>query len=322
MSLGLLALLDDVAAIVRMSAASLDDIAAHAAKAGAKSAGIVIDDTAVTPGYVVGFSPERELPMIWRIAVGSLRNKIVFLLPAALALDALAPWAIVPLLMAGGLYLVFEGAEKVHHALWPHAPDGEPGAHAQALATGAPDAAALEEAQVKGAIRTDFILSAEIMALTLATVAEAGIVTQAAVLAAVGALITAAVYGVVALIVKADDAGLSLVRRGGAWAPVGRLLVTGMPKVLEVLTVLGTAAMLWVGGGILVHGLAHFGLGGIERALHAAGHGIGHALGAAEGFVAWLVQAAGSGAVGLAAGFGVIWAMERIAALRGGEAAH
>jgi uncharacterized protein len=322
MSLGLLALLDDVAAIVKLSAASLDDIAAHATKAGAKSAGIVIDDTAVTPGYVVGFSPERELPMIWRIAVGSLRNKLVFLLPAALALDALAPWAITPLLMAGGLYLAFEGAEKVRHALWPHAPEAEPGAHARALATGAPDAAALEEAQVKGAIRTDFILSAEIMALTLATVAEAGIVTQAVVLAAVGALITVAVYGLVALIVKADDAGLSLVRRGGALAPVGRLLVTGMPKLLKALTVLGTAAMLWVGGGILVHGLAQFGLGGVEHALHSAGEGVGHAVGVAEGFVAWLTQAAGSGLLGLAAGFGVIKALERVDALRGGASAH
>jgi predicted DNA repair protein MutK len=321
MSLGLLALLDDVAAIVRLSAASLDDVSAAASKAGVKAAGIVIDDTAVTPGYVVGFSPERELPMIWRIAMGSLRNKLLILLPAALALDWLAPWAMTPLLMVGALYLVYEGAEKVRHALAPHGDDGHGGEHAEALATGAPDAAALEEAQVKGAIRTDFILSAEIMAISLSTVAESPVVTQAVVLAVVGVLITAAVYGLVALIVKADDAGLALVRRGGSAARVGRALVTGMPKVLEVVTVVGTAAMLWVGGGILVHGLAQFGLAGIEHALHDLGHGVAHALGVAEGFVAWLVQAAGSGVLGLGAGWGVLRAMDRLPARFGGHAA-
>ncbi len=312
MSLGLIALLDDVAVIARMSAASLDDIAATASKAGAKAAGIVIDDTAVTPGYVVGFAPERELPMIRRIALGSLRNKLLILLPAALALDAFAPWAMIPLLMAGGLWLAFEGAEKIHHAITHAKGDAHDadhgGAHAAALASGAPDAAALEEAQVKGAIRTDFILSAEIMALTLSTVADRSVPVQAAVLAIVGAAITVAVYGLVALIVKADDVGLRLAARGGPSAPVGRALVTGMPKVLHALTVAGTAAMLWVGGGILVHGLAAYGLTGIEHALHDAGHAAGAALGVAEGFVAWAVQAAGSGLVGLAAGLALVGA--------------
>jgi predicted DNA repair protein MutK len=309
MSLGLIALLDDVAAIARMAAASLDDVAAQSMKAGTKAAGIVIDDAAVTPGYVVGFSPARELPMIGRIALGSLRNKLLILLPGALLLDAFAPWALTPLLMIGGLYLVYEGAEKVYEKLRPDA------AHAHEAETGAEpvqtDPHALEESRVRSAIKTDFILSAEIMALTLATVAESGLVTQALVLAVVGVLITVAVYGAVALIVKADDAGLRLVRRGGAAAWVGRLLVRGMPRFLAALTVVGTAAMLWVGGGILVHGLAHYGIDSIEHALHAAGEAVG------GGLPGWAAGAAGSGVLGLAVGFALIPAVGRAAALFG-----
>lgn len=205
MSIGLIALLDDVAAIAKTAAASLDDVAAQAAKAGTKAAGVVIDDAAVTPRYVVGFAAERELPIVGRIALGSLRNKLLFLLPGALALSALAPWAITPLLMLGGAYLCYEGTEKVYEALFPH----KAHAHESELA-GEQDAQALEDRRVASAIKTDFILSAEIMAITLAAIPEGNFWMRAAILAVVGLGITVAVYGTVALIVKADDAGMAL----------------------------------------------------------------------------------------------------------------
>jgi uncharacterized protein len=252
MSGGLIALLDDIAAIAKVAAASLDDVAAQAVKAGSKAAGVVIDDAAVTPRYVVGFAADRELPIVARIAAGSLRNKLLFLLPGALALSLAAPWAITPLLMAGGLFLCFEGYEKVHHLLAPaaHADGGE-----YAAST---DAASLEEMRVAGAIRTDFILSAEIMAITLASVATLGFWGQALVLGLVGVGITMLVYGAVALIVKADDIGVALARNGslGLTRALGRALVKGVPPFLKALSLVGTAAMLWVGGGIVVHGLA------------------------------------------------------------------
>ena len=251
MSVGLIALLDDVAGLAKVAAASLDDVAAHASRAGAKAAGVVIDDAAVTPRYVVGLAAERELPIIGRIALGSLRNKLLYLLPGALVLGLFAPWAITPLLMLGGAYLCCEGAEKVHEALWPHAAEG----HGAVVGAGL-DARQAEERKVADAIKTDLILSAEIMAITLASVAEAPFWTQAVVLAGVGTGITAAVYGVVALIVKADDAGVALAGSGSPAArALGRGLVLGMPPLLKVLGVAGTAAMLWVGGGIIVHGL-------------------------------------------------------------------
>jgi predicted DNA repair protein MutK len=300
MSVGLIALLDDVAALAKLAAASVDDVAAYAGKAGAKSAGIVIDDAAVTPRYVVGLSPARELPMIWRITRGSLRNKLLILLPAALGLSLVAPWAITPLLMLGGCYLCFEGAEKIFHALFPHAGD----AHEAEIGAAPVDARALEDEKVAGAIRTDFILSAEIMAIALASIPEADLATKAAVLALVGAAITFGVYGVVALIVKADDAGLALVRRPRDTA-AGRLLrrlgwglVKGVPHFLQALAVIGTAAMVWVGGGILVHGAAEFGWHLPEAAVHALAH-------AAEGggaLATFLAGAVGSGVAGLAAG--------------------
>ena len=201
-SIGLLALLDDVAAIAKVAAASLDDVAGQAAKAGAKAAGVVIDDAAVTPRYVVGFSAERELPIVGKIAMGSLRNKLLILLPAALALSYFLPWAITPLLMLGGAYLCYEGVEKVYEAVVPH----HAHAHEAELGTVALNPQTLEDEKVAGAIKTDFILSAEIMAITLAAVPEASFWTQALVLAWSGIGITVAVYGVVALIVKADDA--------------------------------------------------------------------------------------------------------------------
>ncbi|ARS27508.1 DUF808 domain-containing protein [Sphingomonas sp. KC8] len=299
MPTGLVALLDDVAAITKLAAASLDDISAAAGKAGTKAAGVVIDDTAVTPRYVVGFTPDRELPMIARIAVGSLRNKLLLLLPAALLLSAFAPWAITPILMAGGAYLCFEGAEKLLHGLFAGDDPVE-----DAGATGS--AAEIEAGKVSGAIRTDLILSAEIMAIALADVAAKPLVTQAAVLALVGILVTVGVYGVVALIVKMDDIGLHLARRdNGPTRAFGRGLVRAMPVVLQALATIGIAAMIWVGGGIIVHGLEQFGLGAIPHAIHHVSEAAGRAVPAASGAVAWVVQATGSGLFGLAIG-GVI----------------
>jgi len=208
MSIGLIALLDDVAALAKAAAASLDDVATQAAQAGAKAAGVVIDDTAVTPRYVTGFSASRELPIIRKIAVGSLKNKLLILLPAALVLSLLAPSLITPLLMIGGAYLCYEGVEKLYHALLPDAAH----AHEAALEPITLDAATFGDQKVAGAIKTDFILSAEIMAIALATVADADLLTQVVVLGTVGVGITLAVYGVVALIVKADDVGLALAR--------------------------------------------------------------------------------------------------------------
>lgn len=311
MATGLLALLDDIAGIAKIAAASVDDVAAQAAKAGAKAAGVVIDDAAVTPRYVVGFAAARELPIIRRIAIGSLKNKLLILLPAALALSAFAPWLITPLLVLGGLFLCYEGAEKVYAALFPHA------AHHHEEATGAapPDPQALEDAKVAGAIRTDFILSAEIMAITLATVSDSSLVMQGVILAVVGLVITVAVYGVVALIVKADDAGMSLAASGsGAARAVGRALVTGMPVFLRLLAVVGTAAMLWVGGGIVLHGLEEFGLHWAGAILHGAEHAAAHAMPAAAGFAGWLGGAVVSGIVGLILGALLIPTVEHVIA--------
>src|SRR5688500_5042909 len=212
MSIGLIALLDDVAAIAKVAAASIDDVAAQAFKAGSKAAGVVIDDTAVTPRYVVGFSAARELPIVYKIALGSLRNKLFILLPAALALSYFFPAAVTPLLMIGGAYLCYEGTEKVFEALVPHAAH----AHEAELGTVAIEPQSLEDEKIAGAIKTDFILSAEIMAIALAEIPESNFVTQAMILAVVGIGITAAVYGAVALIVKADDAGVVLARNASA----------------------------------------------------------------------------------------------------------
>jgi uncharacterized protein len=300
MSSGLLALLDDVAALAKIAAVTLDDAASQVAKAGAKAAGIVIDDAAVTPRYVVGFASERELPIVAKIAWGSLKNKMLYLLPGAIALSALAPWAITPLLMVGGLFLCFEGYEKAHEWIAPHADHAAAGATAATV-----DAAAMENERVAGAIRTDMILSAEIMAIALATITSPTLVGKAIVLALVGLAITAIVYGAVALIVKADDFGLFLAQRGktAAGRAVGRGLVQGMPPFLKVLSVIGTLAMLWVGGGIILHGLAAFGMAGPEHAVEAAGKAVG------GGFIGWLVAATLSGLVGLVLGWLVVLAL-------------
>ncbi|MCJ2046003.1 DUF808 domain-containing protein [Methylobacterium sp. J-078] len=306
MSIGLIALLDDVAGLAKVAAASLDDVAAQAGRAGIKAAGVVIDDAAVTPRYVVGFAAERELPIVGRIALGSLRNKLLFLLPAALALGAFAPWAITPLLMLGGAYLSYEGSEKVYEALFPHQ------AHEAKRDASAGDAQALEDQKVSSAIKTDFILSAEIMAITLAALPEGSIWMKAAVLAVVAVGITVAVYGGVALIVKADDAGLAMAANtsrsafGSLVRGIGRALVKGMPGFLKILAIVGTAAMIWVGGGILVHGLESYGLPQIGHAIHAAAVGAANVAGPLAGTVEWLVTAAGSGLVGLVVGAALI----------------
>ena len=206
MASGLVALLDDVAGIAKIAAASLDDIAGAAGKAGTKAVGVVVDDTAVTPGYAMGFTPDRELPIVLKIAIGSLRNKLIFLLPGALLLSAFAPWAVTPLLMMGGAYLCFEATEKIIEAFNPH----DDGDATDELALSAVE---LEKQKVSGAIRTDLILSAEIMAIALADVADRSLGVQAAALALVGVTITILVYGVVALIVKMDDIGLHLAKR-------------------------------------------------------------------------------------------------------------
>jgi uncharacterized protein len=292
---GLFALLDDVAAIAKVAAASLDDIAAQTVKAGTKAAGIVIDDTAVTPRYVVGFASERELPIIGKIAIGSLKNKLLILLPGALLLSTLAPWAITPLLLVGGLFLCFEGYEKLHSMVVPHDAHDDHGAHGSA----AQSAKDLEDEKVSGAIRTDFILSAEIMALTLSTVADQDLIRRGIVLAAVGVGITIAVYGLVALIVKADDVGAAMARTGTPGiSHLGRLLVKGMPPFLSVLSVIGTLAMLWVGGEIVLHSLAHYGLDYPEHLIKDTAKVVGAAVPVFSGFFTWFTGALGSGIVG------------------------
>lgn len=303
---GLIALLDDVAAIAKLAAASVDDVAAAAGKAGTKAAGVVIDDTAVTPGYVIGLSPDRELPIIGKIALGSIKNKLIFLLPAALLLSAFLPWLITPILMIGGAYLAFEAAEKIWEAV-SHT------GHAEEVVA-ITDPEDLEDRQVSGAVRTDFILSAEIMAIALNELPELSITMQGVVLAAVAILITAGVYGAVALIVKLDDIGLHLVQRDfRALHPVGNALVHAMPVLLSVLSKVGTAAMLWVGGGILLHGLHEFHLTPIPEWVDAAAHA---AADAAGGVAEWTVHALGGAALGLVVG-GVIVAVMHLIPLKG-----
>ena len=314
---GLAALLDDVAGIAKMAAASLDDVGAAAGKASAKAAGVVVDDAAVTPRYVTGLSPARELPIIWKIAVGSARNKILILLPAALILSAFAPWAITPLLMLGGAYLCFEGAEKLMEAFG--------GGHHEAAEEVFDDPAALEASQVAGAIRTDLILSAEIMAIALADVADSPIITQGVVLALVGLGITVGVYGVVGLIVKMDDIGLHLAeRKSAAVRGLGRGLVKAMPVVMDFISTVGTAAMLWVGGGILVHGAHELGFAWPDETIHQASVAAGSATAFAGPVVSWLVTAIGSAIVGIAVGAVLAVVVHQIGKLRRkpAQAAH
>ena len=254
MATGLLALLDDVSALVKASAASLDDVPAQVAKTTGKVSGIVIDDTAVTPKYVVGLDPSRELSIIWQIAKKSLINKVLILSPATLLLGFFAPWAITPILMLGGAYLCFEGYEKVHSMFFPHhGAEGGHGTEAEKVIT--PEE--LEAARVKGAVRTDMILSAEIVAITYSTVADSDLLNQIIIMLAVAVFITFAVYGFVGLIVKADDIGVHLAKtsKNGAVRSFGQGLVKFMPLFLKILGYIGTAAMLWVGAEIIAHGI-------------------------------------------------------------------
>lgn len=295
MATGLLALLDDISVIAKAAAASIDDAIGQSAAAGAKAAGVVIDDAAVTPSYVAGLDPKRELPIVGKIALGSLRNKLLFLLPAALALQTFAPWAVEPLLMLGGIYLCYEGAEKVVESLLGHGGEGE-----ELLAS---SDAEFEKQRVAGAIRTDFILSAEIMTIALASIEAGNIWTQALSLALVGIIMTVGVYGAVALLVKADDVGLAMARgaKTAAGRAAGRGLVRLMPAVMSVLGVVGVAAMIWVGGGILTHGLAHFGVPQPQAVVDQVANFAGR-LPVAGAAAHWLGAAAVSGVFGLAVG--------------------
>ena len=301
MSGGLFALLDDVAALARMAAASVDDVGAAAGRASVKAAGVVVDDTAVTPQYVRGVTADREFPIVKKIAIGSLRNKLLFILPAALLLSQFLPWALTPLLMLGGTYLCYEGFEKVWGAIRGHHDHDEP------AALQGPEA---EKTVVSGAIRTDFILSAEIMVIAHNEVAEEPFVSRALILIVVAIAITLLVYGVVAAIVKMDDAGLALAQRESAGAQkLGRGLVHAMPRLMTVISVVGTAAMLWVGGHILLNGVDDLGWHALydlvhhaEEAVHDAVEGIGAAL-------AWLVNTAASALIGLVVGAVVVAVM-------------
>jgi predicted DNA repair protein MutK len=296
-SAGLAALLDDVAVLARAAAASVDDVAAGASRASVKAAGVIVDDAAVTPRYVQGFRPERELPMIKRIAVGSLRNKLLFILPAALLLSELLPWLLTPILMLGGAYLCYEGAEKLWEYVSPHAAHAEPGGEEEP---------ADEEELVKGAIRTDFILSAEIMVISLDEVADEPLLSRALILVVVALAITAGVYGVVGLIVKMDDAGVRLARNGeGPAATLGRGLVRAMPVVLSVLSKVGIAAMLWVGGHIILVGLDELGVHFLYDAVHHLEEDV-HG-----GVLGWLVNTGASALLGLLIGAVVVAAAHR-----------
>ncbi|GAA6524535.1 DUF808 domain-containing protein [Intrasporangium sp. DVR] len=308
---GLVALLDDIAALVKLAAASVDDVGAAAARASAKATGVVVDDTAVTPRYVQGLHPERELPIIKRIAMGSLRNKLLIILPVIMVLSQFVPWLLTPILMVGGAYLAYEGAEKVWEAVTGHHEDEVP--------------ASLDEAQedtvVSGAIRTDFILSAEIMVIALNEVADEAFVSRFVILVVVALLITGLVYGVVALIVKMDDLGLRLSERdSSASQAIGRALVKGMPALLSILSTVGIAAMLWVGGHILLVGVDELGWHALYDVVHHLEEAVRGVAGLG-GVLAWLVNTVASALLGLFVG-AVVVAIMHLLPRRGGAAAH
>lgn len=299
MSAGLAALLDDVAVLARAAAASIDDVGAAAARAGTKAAGVVIDDAAVTPQYVRGLAAEREWPIVKKIALGSLRNKFLIILPAILVLSQFVPWLLTPILMLGGAYLCYEGAEKVWARI-AHHETHEAGKEAL------PD----EKTLVSGAVRTDLILSAEIMVISLNEVIDQGFWSRLVILCIVALLMTVLVYGAVGLIVKMDDAGLRLAETDGkGLAAFGRGLVKAMPVVLSVLTVVGTAAMLWVGGHILLVGTDELGLHVLYEFVHHVEHAAHEATGALGGVVGWLVNTIFSAILGLIVGAIIVLVM-------------
>jgi predicted DNA repair protein MutK len=307
MSAGLFGLLDDIAALARLAAASIDDVGAAAARASAKAAGVVVDDTAVTPQYVQNVAAQRELPIIWRIARGSLRNKLLFILPAALLLSEFLDWALTPLLMLGGTYLCYEGAHKIWERIRGHHHDVP-----VAIETG-PVGAEHEATMVAGAIRTDFILSAEIMVIALNEVTDEAFVSRAVILAVVAVGITALVYGVVAAIVKMDDIGLALSQRQSALAQrVGVGLVKAMPGLLAVISTVGVAAMLWVGGHILLVGVDDLGWHALYDLVHHWEEGVEDALGSVGGVAAWLTNTAASAVLGVIVGAVVLAIRSRL----------
>ncbi|AGP31181.1 DUF808 family protein [Corynebacterium terpenotabidum] len=294
---GLFALLDDVALLAKKAAIATRDVASSAASTSSKAAAVVVDDAAVAPGFVDGVTPARELPIVWKITKGSLVNKIVIILPLALLLSWLAPWALTPILMVGGTYLSFEGAEKIWHALAARRGGGHAEDHA-AAEKGPDDEAAL----VKGAVMTDLILSAEIMVISLNEVSDRPFLERAAILVVVALVITVVVYGVVGLLVKMDDVGLRLasseVGRTGVIQKLGRAMVIGMPNLLSTLSVVGTAAMLWVGGHILLSGTDELGWHGPHNVVHH----LEEAVSGAGGAVQWLVDTGISAVVGFLVG--------------------
>jgi hypothetical protein len=299
----LLALVDDIASV-------LDDVALLAKLAATKTVGVLGDDLALNAQQVAGVAADRELPVVWAVAKGSLRNKAI-LVPAALIISAVSPWAVTPLLMLGGCYLCFEGFEKLAHRLL-HTPAEDEARRAelvQALADPALDLVALERDKIAGAVRTDFILSAEIIAITLGTVATAPLLTRVLVMAGIAVLMTVGVYGFVAGIVKLDDLGAWLSRRRGALAPaLGRAIVSAAPWLMRALSVAGTAAMFLVGGGILVHGWP-----ALHHAVEQAVQGMGAAASA-------LLPLLADAAVGMLAGALVLAAVTLVQRLRGSAA--
>ena len=314
MAVGLAALLDDVAALAKLAAASVDDIGAAAGKATVKAAGVVVDDAAVTPAYVQGLAAERELPIIRRIAQGSLRNKLLFILPAALLLSAIAPLLVEIILMCGGAYLAYEGAHKVWHKL-----KADDHSHDVPVVLQGAEA---EKATISSAIRTDFILSAEIMVIALKEVIDEPIVQRAIILVVVALVITAVVYGAVALIVKMDDVGLRLVGKDSPSSQrLGRGMVAAMPKVLTVLSVVGTAAMLWVGGHILLVGADELGWHGPYEVVHHLEEAV-HDVGGIGGVLSWLVNTAASAVVGLVIGGIIVAVVTFVQQRRGATPAH
>ncbi len=307
---GLVGLLDDVAAIAKLAAASIDDVGAAAGRASAKTAGVVVDDAAVTPAYVQGLAADRELPIIKRIALGSVRNKVLIIIPVALVLSAIAPTLVEVILMGGGSFLAYEGAHKVLHRIQHRGHDEH---ELPAAATGPKDEASV----VSGAIRTDLILSAEIMVIALKEVIDEPFLARAAILLLVAVVITAGVYGVVAAIVKMDDIGLRLAERESESSQrFGRLLVNGMPKVLAVLTVVGTAAMLWVGGHILLVGAGELGWHWPYDLVHDIEHAVDGVPGIG-GVLAWVANTLVSAAVGFLVGTVIVTVVNAIGRARG-----
>ncbi len=300
MSGGLFGLLDDVAALAKLAAASIDDVGAAAGRASVKAAGVVVDDTAVTPTYVQGLAADREIPIIRKIAFGSLKNKLLFILPAALLLNQLVPVLVDIILMFGGAFLCFEGAEKLHHRFAKHEES-----HETVAEVFGPDH---EAKTIAGAIRTDFILSAEIMVIALKQVKEegSGFLSRSITLVVVAFVITAIVYGLVAVIVKMDDVGLSMAQTSSALSQkIGRGLVTGMPKLLAALAAIGTAAMLWVGGHILLVGAKDLGWKWPYEKVHSLEEEVHH-VSRVGGILGWLLNTSISAVIGIVVGFAIV----------------